>query len=379
MKKRWIFLFLKRSILQRKGRVIIASISVTLAVAVITGMIGITAGIKEKLGLELKAYGANIIVSPAENNYLNYDAVGKILRIESVNDAEGQVLGNVRINDQSIENIGLDINKFKDRGWRLSGKWPAKKYEMLAGINLKDALKLDKGETILLEKGPAWPVGRGEGGLLNSNREMEFTISGFIERGGPEDNSFIISTADAWELTGEKDRFSTILVRGKPGELNNSVDSIKNILPSAEVKTFRQVAFAEESLLRKIQLLMAMVTVVVLFAAVISVAATMGANVLERREEIGLMMAIGATRNAISLFYVAEAVLIGLLGGIAGFVSGYFSAQAISKGAFGSFITMPYYTVVLSLVSGLLISLSASHFPVRNAMKQSPAVILKGE
>ena len=102
--------------MQRKGRVIIASISVTLAVAVITGMIGITAGIKEKLGLELKAYGANIIVSPAENNYLNYDAVGKILRIESVNDAEGQVLGNVRINDQSIEIIGLDINKLKDRG-----------------------------------------------------------------------------------------------------------------------------------------------------------------------------------------------------------------------------------------------------------------------
>ena len=122
MKKRWIFLFLKRSILQRKGRVIIASISVTLAVAVITGMIGITAGIKEKLGLELKAYGANIIVSPAENNYLNYDAVGKILRIESVNDAEGQVLGNVRINDQSIEIIGLDINKLKDRGWRSVGR-----------------------------------------------------------------------------------------------------------------------------------------------------------------------------------------------------------------------------------------------------------------
>ena len=372
MKGSWFILFFKRSLSQRKGRVIIASISVALAVAVITGMIGITVGIKAKLGSELKAYGANIIVSPAGNNYLHYDAVEKIIKIKSVNDAEGQVLGNVSINDQSIEIIGLEIDKLKDRRWRLSGKWPAKKYEMLAGINLKDALKLDKGETVLLE-------GRGGGRLLHSNRKMEFTISGFIERGGPEDNSLIISIAEAWELTGEKDRFSTVLVRGKPGELDNSVNSIKNILPSAEVKTFRQVAFAEESLLRKIQLLMAMVTVVVLFAAVISVTATMGANVLERREEIGIMMAIGATRNEISLFYVAEAVLIGLLGGIAGFVSGYFSAQAISKGAFGSSITMPYYTVVLSLVSGLLISLSASHFPVRNAMKQSPAVILKGD
>ena len=142
MKKSWFLLFLKKSISQRKGRVAVASVSVTLAVAVITGMIGITAGINEQLGSELKANGANIIVSHKEGNYLDYDAVNKILKISSVSDAEGQVLDHVYIEDQSVEMIGLDIDKLKDRGWRLTGRWPANDHELLAGVNLKKALDL---------------------------------------------------------------------------------------------------------------------------------------------------------------------------------------------------------------------------------------------
>jgi putative ABC transport system permease protein len=376
MKKRWVILFLKRSISQRKGRVIIASISVTLAVAVITGMIGITFGINKKLGSELKTYGANIIVSPREGNYFDSDIVNGISRLANVTNIVGQIYDSVHVGEQAIEIVGVEINNLKNRGWRLFGGWPAHKHEILAGINLKEALNLDIGKNVLLSH----PLKKGgEGGFLNDNKKMKFVVSGVLETGQSEDRAFIMSIANAQELTGLDGKLSAVLVRGKTGELDSIRNNIMKALPTVEVKTIKQVALAEASLLNKIQLLMIMVTVVVLFAAAISVASTMGANVLERREEIGLMMAIGATRNEISLFYAAEAVLIGLLGGFTGFVSGCFSAQAISKGAFGSFITMPYYTVVLSLVSGLLISLLASHFPVRNAMKQSPAVILKGD
>jgi putative ABC transport system permease protein len=364
MKRSWFLLFLMKSISRRKGRVIIASISVTLAVAVVTGMIGITVGISEKLGSELKAYGANIIVLPRNRDYLNYDVLDSISKINHVNDAAGQVFGSAFINRQVIEIIGLDVSRLKDKGWRLYGNWPEKKDEILAGSNLKNALKLEKGETISLE---------GEGKKIN------FIVSGFIEKGGSEDSSLIMAISDAWELMGLNGKVSAVLVRGKSGEIDSIVKSIKNTIPTATVKTFRQVAVAEESLLNKIQLLMALVTVVVLFASCISVASTMGANVLERREEIGLMKAIGATRNEISIFYRAEAILIGLLGGFAGFVLGYLSAQAISTGAFKSFITMPFYISFLSLIIGLVISVLSSHFPVRDAMKFNPAVILRGE
>lgn len=374
MKKHWFFLFLKKSISQRTGRVIIASISVTLAVAVITGMIGITAGVRDKLGAALKAYGANIIVSSAEDGYIDAALLDEIVKIDHITDAEGQIFGSVQIEGESIEIIGLDLTRLRERGWRLSGGWPAKRGDILAGTNLKQALQIDTGRSIRLSHS----LEKEDKGGVNK-KEITFTVSGFIERGGAEDNAFILSIADAWELTGLDNKFNTILVRGDTGRLPQVIKGIRDAFPSAVVRTFRQIALAEESLLGRVQLLMALVTVVVLFGAVISVGSTMGANVLDRREEIGLMMVIGATKNEISLIYAAEAVLIGILGGLAGFILGYVSAQIISKGAFDSYISMPFYTAFIALIAGLFVSISAGSFPVRDALRHSPAEMLRGE
>jgi putative ABC transport system permease protein len=361
---KWFLYFFRKSISQRKGRVVIASVSVMLAVAIVTGMLGITSGIKEKLGSELKAYGANIIVSPLKGDSLDYDVMGTISKMDHVEDVTGQVFGRVFIRNHAIEIIGLDVKRLRDRGWRLFGNWPVKEDEILAGINLKDVLKLEKGITLSLE---------------NKDMKKDVVVSGFIEKGGPEDSAFIMSIEEAWDVTGIAKKLNAILVSGTSGELENVVENIRDVVSSAMVKTSRQVAFAEESLLAKIQLLMALVTVVVLFATAISVASTMGANVLERREEIGLMKAIGATRRDISSFYIAEAVLIGIIGGVSGFLLGFVFAQAVSKGAFDSFITVALYLPFLSLLIGLSVSVFAGYFPVRDAMKYNPAVILRGE
>lgn len=364
MKLKMFLLFFTRSISQRKGRIVIASVSVALAVTVITAMAAITLGVGEKLGSELRAYGANIIVSPRRGDHLDADALERIAKIDNVIEAEGQVFGRVLISGESVEIIGLQMNKTAERGRRLSGSRPERRYEVLAGIDLEGALDLDLDKEISLEHG---------------GKKNVYVVKGFIETGAADDRAIIMSIPDARELTGLHKKFSAILVSGVPGRLESIVETIKETVAGASVKTLRQVAGAEESLLNKIQLLMMLVTVVVLFAAVMSVAGTMGANVLERREEIGIMMAMGATKNGISIFYITEALFIGLLGGIAGFALGYLSAQTISKGAFDSFINIPFYTVLLSLATGLVLPLIASHFPVRNAMKQSPALILRGE
>ena len=364
MKKGLFLLFFKRSISQRIGRTAIASVSVALAVTVITAMAAITLGIGEKLGSELRAYGANIIVTPMEGEYLDAGALRKIAKIDNVIDAEGEVYGRALISGESVEIIGRQMNKVSKMGPRLSGSLPGNVNEVLAGIDLKDVLDLDLDRKIYLEHGYKKDV---------------YVVKGIIETGTPDDRTIIMSVPDARQLTGLQEKLSAVLVNGRPGKLEETVEKIRSEVQGVSVKTFRQVARAEESLLNRIQLLMMLVTVAVLFAAIMSVGGTMGATVLERREEIGLMMTIGAPKNRISLFYMAESLLIGLIGGIAGFVLGYFAAQAISKGAFDSFIAIPFYTVFLSLLTGLVIPLIAAHFPVRNAMKQSPAVILRGE
>ena len=364
MKRRWFLYFFRRSISQRVGRVLIASLSVTLAVAIVTSMIGITSGIKEKLGSELKAYGANIIVSPQKGGSLSDGMLEGMRKLDGVEDATGQVFARASIDKQAIEIIGLDIGRLKERGWRLFGSWPEKQGEIIAGINLKGVLKLEKGASVSLE---------------SEGKTVHFTVSGFTEKGGAEDNSLIMSVGEAREITGAPGALDAILVSGRSGRLESIVSRIKASYPSVAVKTLRQIAFAEESLLMKIQLLMAMVTTVVLLATAISVASTMGANVLERREEIGLMKAIGARKKDISMFYMTEAVLIGMLGGVSGFFLGWLAAEAVSVGAFHSYVSIAFYLPFLSLCIGLLIAVAAAHFPVRNAMKYDPAVILRGE
>ncbi len=364
MKKRWFLFFLKRSISQRKGRVLIASLSVTLSVSVITGVANITLGIKDKLGKELKAYGSNIIVTGVQGE-LEEGHIREILSIgKDVEDVTGQLYGSATINGQNVEIIGLELDKTKAQAWRVSGAWPERDGEVLAGVNIKDAFNLKPDSSIL---------------VTSDKKNSEFIVKGIVERGGAEDNAIIMDLKDAQALFESEDRLSTILVRGRAGKIEDVAEKIRGVIPDALVRTVRQVAYAEESLLRKIQLLMVLVTAVVLSATAITVASTMGANVLERREEIGLMKAIGGTRREIGLFYIAEAGITGGLGGIAGFILGSISAQLVSKGAFGSYVEVPLYLSIFSLLIGICIAVFASYIPVRNAIRYNPAVILRGE
>jgi putative ABC transport system permease protein len=361
---KWFFTFFRKSIAMRKGRLAVASVSVTLAVAVITAMAVITGGISKKLGDELKAYGANIIVSPLETGGLDNESINEILKIKNVMSVSGQLFTRVFIRDQAVEVIGLDISSLKNRGWRLSGKWPEKQAEALAGVNLKEA------------------AGLKEGGVLSvgsQTGEKKYVITGFIEKGGFEDNALIMSLKDTRDMTDEKDAFSALLVRGDPHKLEGIADSIKKTLHGVSVKTLRQVAVAEKSLLGKMKLLMFMVTVVILLASGISVGSTVGASVLERREEIGLMKAIGGTGGQIRLFFMSETTIIGIIGGVAGCIMGAGAAQVIAKGAFDSSLPIAYYVPAISLITGIALSLFAGHFPVRNALKYNPAVILREE
>lgn len=364
MKKKWFIFFLSRSLFERKGRVFLSVLSVALAVSVIACFISITAGLQQKLGAELKPYGANLIISSSKGEYLDADLIGKITGIQGVEDVSGQIYGIVEIQGNAVEAAGLDFERLKAGGSKVEGKWPSKKYEVLAGINLKNALKLKAGEEIILAK---------------EGRELRYFISGFIEKGGSEDSSMLLSLEDSRELFGLEGKLSAILARGNSLHLEEIRKKIASGLQDVSVKTVKQVASAEMSLLTKMQSLILMVTAVLLFAAIISIGSTTGATVIERRLEIGIMKALGATAREIDYFYKAEALIIGSAGGIAGFITGYLIAHLVSKSAFGTFGQVPWYVLFISLALGILISVAAGYFPVRSILRLNPAVILRGD
>jgi len=364
MKQKWFIFFLSRSLSERKGRVFLSILSVALAVSVIACFISITAGLQEKLGAELKPYGANLIISSSKGEYLDADVIRKVTGIQGVEDASGQTYSIVEIQGHAVEAVGLDFERLKAGGSRIEGKWPSKKYEILTGINLKNALKIKAGEEIILSK---------------EGHEQKYLISGFIEKGGSEDSSMLLSLEDSQELFGLNGKLSAVLARGNSLRLEEIRKRIASELQDVSVKTIKQVASAEMSLLTKMQSLILMVTAVLLFAAVISIGSTTGATVIERRQEIGIMKALGATSKEIDHFYKAEALITGFAGGIAGFIVGYLIAHLVSRSAFGTFGQVPWYVFFISLSLGVLISIVAGYFPVRSMLRLNPAVILRGD
>src|SRR3989337_2738529 len=114
------------------------------------------------------------------------------------------------------------------------------------------------------------------------------------------------------------------------------VTQINEVLPGADVRPIREIGQGEVDFLGKIGLLMALLTFLALGGSALAVMTAMTASVMERRAEIGLMKAIGADDGQIAAIFLSEAALIGLAGGIAGYLLGLGLAQGLARWVFSA-------------------------------------------
>lgn len=339
----------------------IACLAVMVGVGLSGALIMLSFGIRERLGEELKAYGANMMIVGRDGALINENDALLLKNLgDRIESPKPQLYEKALLNNRAIELIGVDLKP--SSGIRLQGNLPADR-ELIAGTILRDALKLSIGSKVE---------------LTSEGRTESYRVSGFFELGSSEDKGVMLGLKDAQRLLGLDKKLSAILLRGK-GDLNSLAREIEGLFPGIEVKTLRQVAQAEISLLGKVEFLMALVSIVVLFGASLSVGSTMNTTILERRREIGLMKALGGSRKAIGKLLIAEALLIGGLGGILGIPVGIASAEVISKGAFGALVGVPWHLPLISIFLGLFLGFVSSLLPLKGAMGLEPAVTLRGE
>lgn len=356
----WFFYFFKKSISKRRGRFLIALSAVMLTVSVVSALAILSLGVRDKIGAELKRYGANMIVTDRSGKEIDAATSDAIRGMkEFVKDSALQVYGSAQVKDVSVEIIGMEPSKMS--GFRLFGRLPDKTGEVMMGVNLKEALAVKQGDVIALGHGTD-----------------PYRVTALFEKGPDEDSAVVMTVDGARQLLGVRGA-SAILLNADIRRLKEAAEVIRQRHPEVSVKTLKQVAVAEERILGRIQLLMLLVTGVVIFSSVIALGSTMGANVIERMEEIGLMKSIGATRGNVRNFFMAEAGAAGLGGAAAGYFAGVIAAEAISKTAFGSFVPVNLLILPVAIIFGVVISVCATYLPVRSAMNVVPARILRGE
>ena len=114
---------------------------------------------------------------------------------------------------------------------------------------------------------------------------------------------------------------------------------------------------------------------VALLVGAIGVANIMVISVLERRQEIGLRRALGATRGQIRIQFLAEAILLSLVGGVVGVAIGV-AATAAYAHAHSEAVVIPTQAWAGGLAAAVVIGALAGLLPAIRAARLSPTQAL---
>jgi putative ABC transport system permease protein len=155
------------------------------------------------------------------------------------------------------------------------------------------------------------------------------------------------------------------------------VDELRSMFPDARVVTITQVVDTQVAVNRLMTRLSFLFFGILLVVGVASIAGTMFANVTERRREIGTLMALGASSSVISRLFLGKALLIGVAGGVLGYVSGTVLAVAAGPYWAGIAVRPVPSLAAVSVVLAAMVALVASYLPARRAALIDPCLCFR--
>ncbi|MDR1422019.1 MAG: ABC transporter permease [Coriobacteriales bacterium] len=365
------------SLMRRRSRLLVALLSITIGATILSGLVTIFYDIPRQMGQEFRSYGANMVLLPkGESGTISpeqLEAVRAILPTDDVIGVAPYRYDTIAINDLPFIIAGTDFAGAQAASpfWGITGEWPSGRNQALIGREIANTFRLEPGESVVVS------------GTNSEGEPFEktFSVAGIVQTGGQEETFVFISIDDYGAVVGGEVAFDIVemSVTSSGAGLEELVTAIGQETEGVTAQLVRRVTQSEDTVLSKLQSLVYLVTIVVLMLTMICVATTMMAVVAERRREIGLRKALGATNGSVVLNFLGECLAMGFVGGALGSLLGFGLAQLVSLQVFNRTIDFPLAIVPLTIFSSLVITTLACLLPVRNATKIDPAIVLKGE
>jgi hypothetical protein len=363
------------------------------------------------------------------------DVIGRVKRAAGQPQASEPVIA-------VVSGADLALLRLLNPGWRVQDQLPQEQSAQghaesntgrpcAVGANLASRLGLSLGDKLIVEPGDIGlsitsaertpPLqrlfrvvtqssqgSRVPGGGAETETLATFVIRGIVSSGAAEDNQVFVPLETLQDLLADESGAppttqSPEMSQKAPGVANapavlreislveiyvpgaaQEVESVIRRLNQAfagtdvEVRPVRRILYSEGKVLGTIRGLVLWLTGLILVIVALCVTATMTAIVLERRKDIAVMKALGASNRQVMLLFLAEGATLGLLAGIAGCFAGGVLASELAQRLFGVTLHWVWWAWPMVCCATVLLALAASFSPVRSARAVEPAVVLKG-
>jgi putative ABC transport system permease protein len=163
----------------------------------------------------------------------------------------------------------------------------------------------------------------------------------------------------------------TSLLRQRHGIPPGGADDFNVRRPDEALKAQVQASQTLEALL----LVLASISLVIGGIGIMNV---MLASVLQRTNEIGVRIAVGATPRAVQLQFLGEAVMLGLFGGAMGVLLSAAGAFAFAD-VLGWRVEVPWHAAVLAVVCSVSVGVLSGVYPAWKASRLDPIAALRAE
>lgn len=404
------------SLKQNKDNRFLAFLTIFLSVMLIACMLNITLKIGNEIAKQLRSYGSNIVVLPRANNlsieingreysplkndvFLEEKYLYKIKEIFWRNNitayapflsfkSDGfSLVGtyfnkNINISDEPDFRVGVEnLYQF----WMVDGRYPKDDSlnEALAGANL--GLKI--GDEIKLGEYQVKIVGI----LKESENEANKIIAPLALIQALSNKSGLIDKVEVLAMTIPENDLS-IKARRNIDNLDSLeydlwycsayvgsiAHQIEQEYPGASAKAVLSVSQTQSQISKKIQNLMAVISVLALIISSICITSLLSAQINKRKKQIGLLKALGASASSIYLLFVSEIFIVCIFASLLGALGGYILSFLIAYQIFGAFIGISFMVLPLSVIFGLIICIFGSALPLKSVIKLLPAEVLYG-
>jgi len=248
--------------------------------------------------------------------------------------------------------------------------------------NVVEGERLTGSRQIMLGRALAEAMGYHIGDIIEFG-EMRYRVVGIYEAGGFEDRGGVISLRDAQAIMGQPHKVQLYLVGlHDPSQAEDVVDYINTRFPEA----YATLSGDFVSQMPDMQAMDAMVGAIAFLSMLVGgivVMNTMLMAVLERTREIGVLRALGWRRRQVLMMILQEALLLGTLGSVVGFLFSFVLVQLINLSPLwgimstvvrwtpGAFVNAFAIAVALGILGGL--------YPAFRATRLQPVEALRYE